>query len=108
MTPLKDNGERRGFNKTEDTVFQFGNSQVSAVFMKKSELLFLNVPFRKWKWKNPYHWKACTLVSQTLNPLTAHRIPCWADAKVSVEGFLKQFISQVEKMDCKSSKPLPL
>ena len=38
----------------------------------------------------------------------AHRIPCWADAKVSVEGFLKQFISQVEKMDCKSSKPLPL
>lgn len=38
----------------------------------------------------------------------AHQIPCWADATVSVEGFLKQFISQVEKMDCKSSKPFPL
>lgn len=73
MTPPKDGRERGGFNKIEDIVFQFGNSQVSvigipAVFKKKSELLFSECPI--WKAEvgdPPHHRKACTVAWQTLH-----------------------------------------
>lgn len=93
--------KRKGFNKTEDTVFQLVNSQVSAVFMKKRELHSFLKSHSKWKWKEPRSHGGLPLVSRPESTDYAHQIPCWADATVSVEGFLKQFISQVEKMDCK-------
>lgn len=75
--------------------------------MKKSGLLFSEC--QKVEVEEPLSLEG--LHSGLTNPEStdyAHWISCWADVKVSVEEFLKQFISQVEKMGCKSSKPCPL
>lgn len=115
MTPPKDGRERGGFNKIEDIVFQFGNSQVSvigipAVFKKKSELLFSECPIWKAEVGDPPpspEGLHCGLTNPACIDC-AHGTSCWVDVEVIVEGFLKQFISQVGQMDCKHPKPFPL